>query len=235
MQLFYNPSLTASSQSVQFNKKESGHIIKSLRKIKGDNLHITNGRGFLFSSIITRADPNTCVAKITGYSFQEPLSYYLQLAVAPTKMNRRYEWLLEKATEIGVSKITPVICAHSERRDLKLKRFERVLQSAMKQSLRLYLPQLEEPVSFSKFIGQTHENQKYIAHCAEDKRILFKHEITPKHPITLLIGPEGDFSSQEIDQALQHNFTPVSLGPNRLRTETAAIAGCYTVALANQR
>lgn len=233
MQLFYNPTLEIDSNTLVFDKAESNHIIKVLRKITGDKLHVTNGKGYSFTIEIKDVNPNKCRAEILDYVFRAPLPYHLHLAVAPTKMNERYAWFLEKATEIGIAKITPIICDHSERKSIKLKRFERVLESAMKQSLHYYLPTLEKPIPFSEFIKNDFQGQRFIAHCEGTKKAYLKNEIEPKTAVTLLIGPEGDFSPKEIDSALNNNFKPVSLGESRLRTETAAIAGCHTVALAN--
>lgn len=234
MQLFYNPRLKTDSTTLKFDKEESGHIVKSLRKITGDNLHITNGRGGLFESVIIDDNPNKCRVKIVSFKTAEPRPYQLNLAVAPTKMNERFAWFLEKATEIGVSKIIPIICDHSERKSIKLKRFERVLQSAMKQSLQFYLPELAEPITLSEFIKQDESAQKFIAHCEEEKeRFYLKNELRPCLSTSILIGPEGDFSKREIAEALRTSYKPVSLGPNRLRTETAAITACHTASLAN--
>lgn len=164
----------------------------------------------------------------------EPLPYYLHLAVAPTKMNDRYEWFLEKATEIGISEITPLICEHSERTIFKADRFGKILQSAMKQSLQYHLPQLNEPVAFKDFVNTLHEGQLFIAHCEETDKKLLKTAIKPRQKITILIGPEGDFSVTEIEQALQKGFAAVSLGNTRLRTETAAIVAAHSVAFVNE-
>lgn len=233
MQLFYDPQLETSSKTLQFDKTESKHIIKVLRRTSGDKLWVTNGKGYLFTVEIIDTNPNKCLAKVLSHVFQEPKPYHLHLAVAPTKMNERYAWFLEKATEIGIAQITPIICEHSERQTVKLKRFERVLQSAMKQSLQYYLPKLGKPINFSKFITQDFKGQGFIAHCEDDEKEFLKNKVTPKTPITLLIGPEGDFSPGEIEEALNRGFDPVSLGETRLRTETAAIVACHTVALAN--
>lgn len=233
MQLFYHPEINQSTKEVRFDKKESGHIIKSLRKVTGDKLHITNGKGYLSEGDIINTNPNKCTIKIVKTSFEKPLPYQLHIAVAPTKKNDRFEWFLEKATEIGITKITPIICDHSERRKVKLDRFERVLQSAMKQSLQCYLPQIEKPISFSDFLNQSDDNSKFIAHCEDHKKSFLKDLVKPKENITLLIGPEGDFSLDEIEKALAKDFKPVSLGNTRLRTETAAVVGCHTVALVN--
>ena len=140
MQLFYHPEISSSDSQVVFPKDESKHIVKVLRKKEGDILHITNGKGFLFETALRVAGTNSCIAEILSYKESAPLPYHLHLAVAPTKMNDRYEWFLEKATEIGIQEITPIICDHSERKVVKTDRFERVLQSAVKQSLHTFMP-----------------------------------------------------------------------------------------------
>lgn len=233
MQLFYNPLLKNDDQNVTFDKKESGHIIKVLRKSEGDILHITNGIGYLFEGKIISANPNKCLVEITAITFHENLKYHLHIAIAPTKRNERFEWFLEKATEIGIHEITPLICEHSERKKIKIDRYERVIQSAMKQSLQFYKPQIHEPVSFQDFIHQDRAEQKYIAHCEETQKTYLKNELKPFGSYLILIGPEGDFSTNEISTALQNKYTPVSLGETRLRTETAAIAACHTASLIN--
>jgi 16S rRNA (uracil1498-N3)-methyltransferase len=149
-------------------------------------------------------------------------------------MNDRYEWFLEKATEIGVESITPIICDHSERKVIKTERFKKIIQSAMKQSLHYYLPILNKPIAFKDFISQDFTKQKFIAHCEETDRKSLKSQLQPQKDCIILIGPEGDFSVKEIEIALQHNFIPVTLGKTRLRTETAAIAACHSVAFANE-
>lgn len=148
-------------------------------------------------------------------------------------MNERYEWFLEKATEIGIHEITPIICDHSERKILKTERFEKILQSAMKQSNQYYLPKLNAPVSFKDFMNKKQEDNLYIAHCEETNKKELKDCITVKENYILLIGPEGDFSTKEIETALQNGYQPVSLGNTRLRTETAGIVACHTFVLAN--
>lgn len=234
MQLFYNPEIEENQKNIEFPRDESKHIIKVLRKNTGDVLKVTNGRGFLFSVRITDANPNRCQAEIIASEKEKPDSWHLHMAVAPTKMNDRYEWFLEKATEIGLHKITPVICDHSERKHVKLNRFERVLQSAMKQSLHLRLPRLKETENLEDFLKKEISGQKFIAHCEEGmERFQLKDKILVSSEVTILIGPEGDFSPEEIKLALKHGWQPVSLGNSRLRTETAAIVACHTVALAN--
>ena len=234
MQLFYNPNIKESTKQFSFDKDESKHITKVLRKKEGDILHITNGNGWLFKAEISIANIKKCVATIIEKELQTKHNYELHLAVAPTKMNDRYEWFLEKATEIGIDSITPIICDHSERKVIKHERFEKIIQSAMKQSLNCYLPKLNEAIKFNDFIKQEFSGQLFIAHCEETERKSLKEKLLPNKNITILIGPEGDFSVKEIERAIQNNFIPVTLGTTRLRTETAAIVACHSVAFTNE-
>ena len=234
MQLFYNSDISEQNNTFTFPKDESRHIVKVLRKKVGDTLYITNGKGFLFTAKITIADQKNCVVSIENSEFKKPTDYQLHLAVAPTKMNDRYEWFLEKATEIGITSITPIFCDHSERKNVKLDRFEKILQSAMKQSLHLYLPTLNQPMSFKDYINQDFSGDLFIAHCEETDKKSLKNEIKPNTEITILIGPEGDFSVNEIETAIKNKFIPVTLGNTRLRTETAAIVACHSVAFINE-
>jgi 16S rRNA (uracil1498-N3)-methyltransferase len=234
MQLFYNSNISENDSSFIFNKDESRHIIKVLRKKTGDVLHITNGKGWLFEAELITADVKHCSITISSKSQQNKRSHNLHLAVAPTKMNDRFEWFLEKATEIGIETITPVICDHSERKVVKTERFKKILQSAMKQSLHYHLPKLNEAIAFKDFISQEFSCQKFIAHCEETYKRSLKSQLKTEEDTLILIGPEGDFSVKEIEIALQHNFIPVTLGKTRLRTETAAIVACHTVALLNE-
>ena len=234
MQLFYNPHLIANDASFTFDKEESRHIVKVLRKKEGDTVNITNGDGILFIAEVTFANEKKCEVKILKTDFFEPMPYYLHLAVAPTKMNDRYEWFLEKATEIGIHEITPIICEHSERTVIKTERFEKILQSAMKQSVQYYMPKLNEAVSYKDFINEQRDSTLYIAHCEETDKKLLKNEIKPKKKITILIGPEGDFSPKEIQLAISKGYIPVSLGNTRLRTETAAVVAAHSVAFVNE-
>lgn len=234
MQLFYNPTINETQDFFVFDKEESKHIIKVLRKKESDILHVTNGLGFLFKTEITIASDNKCTVKIVSFEIQEAPKFHLHLAVAPTKMNERYEWFLEKATEIGIQEITPIICKHSERKVIKTDRFQKILESAMKQSLHYYLPKLNEAVSFKDFIKQKHNGQLFIAHCEETDKKSLKNELNTSNDVTILIGPEGDFSVKEIQLAIDNNFIPVSLGATRLRTETAAIVACHSVVFKNE-
>src|SRR5690606_32785114 len=165
--------------------------------------------------------------------FSEKRPYTIHLGVAPTKMNDRYEWSLEKATEIGVDEISPIICDHSERKIVKTERSEKILISAMKQSNKFYLPKLNAPLKLNEFLKKESPGQMYIAHCEETSKRELKNSIKPNQNYTLLIGPEGDFSTAEIENAINCNYFPVALGNTRLRTETAAIVGCHTFVLMN--
>lgn len=234
MQLFYNPTIEPNAKTITFDREESKHISKVLRKKEGDLLLVTDGKGNRYTTEITSANSNKINAKIQKCEVEEPRNYRLHLAVAPTKMNDRYEWFLEKSTEIGIDEITPIICHHSERKTIKLNRFQRVLQSAMKQSLHYRLPQLNEPISFAEFVENAEVEQLFIAHCEDQIKNPLQTMLQPKKNVLLLIGPEGDFSPEEITVALDKNFIPVSLGDSRLRTETAAIVGCHTVAMINE-
>ena len=234
MQLFYNPDINENTLQFSFEKEESKHIVKVLRKSVGDTLHITNGAGWLFTAQIDIPNINKCVVSIISKSKQSKHDYKLHLAVAPTKMNERYEWFLEKAAEIGVDTITPIICDHSERKIIKVERFEKILQSAMKQSLSCYMPKLNEAITFKDFVSQNFNGDLFIAHCEETDRKSLKQQLQPQRNITILIGPEGDFSTKEIQLAIQNKFIPVTLGNTRLRTETAAIVACHSVAFVNE-
>lgn len=233
MQLFYNPLISETEKSFVFDKEESKHIIKVLRKKESDILFVTNGLGSLFKTEIALASDSKCTVTILSLEKQEPSKYHLHLAVAPTKMNERYEWFLEKATEIGIQEITPIICEHSERKIIKTDRFQKIIESAVKQSLHFYLPKLNEPISFRDFLKKEFNGQKFIAHCEETDKKSLKSQIKKENDILILIGPEGDFSVKEIQMALDNKFIPVSLGSTRLRTETAAIVACHSVNFLN--
>ena len=234
MQLFYNSDIKKGDVTFFFDKEESKHIVKVLRKKEGDKIFITNGLGYLFESEIILASEKKCEVKITKEVFQEPDSFYTHIAVAPTKMNDRMEWFLEKATEIGIHEITPIICEHSERKVYKIDRAEKIIQAAMKQSLHYYLPKINEPVLFSQFVKSNNEGQRFIAHCEETDKKSFQKTIAKNKKVTILIGPEGDFSTKEIHLAMANHFIPVTLGNTRLRTETAALVACHTLALHNE-
>jgi 16S rRNA (uracil1498-N3)-methyltransferase len=234
MQLFYNSEISANTKQITFDKIESKHMVRVLRKKENDVLKITNGKGFLFEARITFASDKKCMADIvSATAIAKPWNYNLHIAIAPTKNNDRIEWFLEKATEIGIDEITPIICSNSERRIVKLDRFEKIIQSAMKQSLKFTLPKLNAPLKFDDFLAQKFEGTLCIAHCDEDKKTALQTLVKPTETITIMIGPEGDFSSEEIQKALAKNAKPVSLGESRLRTETAALVAVNIVSFIN--
>lgn len=234
MQLFYNPNIDETTENFSFDKEESKHIIKVLRKKDTDILFVTNGSGLLFKTEITLASDNKCTVKILSIEKAEPSKFHLHLAVAPTKMNDRYEWFLEKATEIGIHEITPIICDRSERKVVNKERFDKILLTAMKQSNVLFLPKLNEATTFKEFLKRKNKGLQLIAHCEETDKKSLKSVLKPNENVTLLIGPEGDFSEKEIALALENKYVPVSLGNTRLRTETAAIVACHSVVFVNE-
>jgi 16S rRNA (uracil1498-N3)-methyltransferase len=234
MQLFYNPNINEATETFSFDKEESKHIIKVLRKKDTDILFVTNGLGLLFKTEITLASDNKCTVKILSFEKAAPSKFHLHLAVAPTKMNDRFEWFLEKATEIGIHEITPIFCDRSERKVVNAERFDKILLTAMKQSNVLFLPKLNSAISFKEFIKQKKDGLQLIAHCEERDKKSLKSVLKPNENVTLLIGPEGDFSEKEIALALENNYIPVSLGETRLRTETAAIVACHSVVFVNE-
>ena len=234
MQLFFNAELTKSTTSFEFDALESKHIIKVLRRKTGDQLQITNGKGDFFEAVITDEHLKKCTVSIVKVTRTIPRKYWLHMAVAPTKTNDRFEWFLEKATEIGVNEITPIICERSERKTVKTERLKKVVQAAMKQSFQSYLPKVNEPISLKEFLELPKEGLLFVAHCEEDQeKYELKRRVAPDKPVTILIGPEGDFSSKEIKQASTKGFLSISMGRNRLRTETAGIVACATVAMIN--
>lgn len=232
MQLFYNAELDRTTNSITFDKNESRHIGRVLRKKTGDILSITNGKSGLFKAKITIASDKKCMAEIIDYqTISKPWNYHLHLAIAPTKNNDRFEWFLEKATEIGIDEITPIICNNSERKTIKEDRFKKIIVAAAKQSLKYNFPILNPSVDFNTFIEQETIGLKCIAHCTEEEKTHLKSAINKQQKITILIGPEGDFSNLEIEKGKQKGFLSISLGESRLRTETAGIVAAHIVSL----
>lgn len=234
MQLFFNPNIDENTESFSFDKEESRHIIKVLRKKDSDILHVTNGFGLLFETQITLASDNKCTVEVLSITNAEKPKFHLHLAVAPTKMNDRFEWFLEKATEIGIQEITPIFCDRSERKVINRDRFEKIILSAMKQCNETFLPKLNEAISFKEFVKQQKNGLQLIAHCEETDKKSLKEVLKPNEDVTILIGPEGDFSEKEIALALENNYKPVTLGNTRLRTETAAVVACHSVVFFNE-
>tara|TARA_R110001632_G_scaffold66932_3_gene157433 strand:- start:4547 stop:5254 length:708 start_codon:yes stop_codon:yes gene_type:complete len=235
MQLFYNPSIDKDTLQITFDKIESRHIVKVLRKKEGDHIYITNGKGQLFNCQITVANDKKCLVSIFSTEQKQKFrDYYLHLAIAPTKNNDRLEWFLEKATEIGIDEITPIICQNSERKVIKTERLEKIILSAMKQSLKFHLPKLNEAITFSEFLKTERKEKVCIAHCNEGDKKLLKDCIAPKENVTILIGPEGDFSPSEVSKSVASNCIPITLGEARLRTETAALVAVQNISFINQ-
>ena len=220
MQLFFSDN---TNNHFTLSSEESKHIIKVLRKKEGDVIHFTDGKGnLLISEIVTSNIKKTQVRIIEKISKEKEHNYSLHIAISPTKNIDRFEWFLEKSCEIGIDEITPLICDRSERKVIKLNRCNRILLSAMKQSLKFNLPKLNEPITFLNFINKKYKEQKFIAHCQNRTKINLKNLNIEKN-ILVLIGPEGDFSQNEINKAISNKFSPISLGESRLRTETAGV------------
>jgi len=215
-------------------EEESAHCIKVLRKKEGDLILITDGLGNFFDAQIEDAHPKHCKVTILETIKQiKPWNSRIHIAFAPTKNMDRNEWFAEKATEIGIDRITPLLCRYSERREIKLPRLQKILVSAMKQSQKAYLPELDSMTVFNDFIKQPFEGQKFIAHCYPGEKKLLKEIYTKGENVLILIGPEGDFSEKEVEMALKNGFESISLGESRLRTETAALVACNTIQIIN--
>jgi 16S rRNA (uracil1498-N3)-methyltransferase len=232
MNLFYTPDITSNFYSL--NEDESRHCLKVLRLREGDIIHMTDGKGTLFEAKIVNTHGRQIATEVI--SIRESYGkrdYRLHLAVAPTKNTDRFEWFLEKATEIGVDEITPLICGHSERRQLRSDRLEKIITSAVKQSLKAYHPVLHPLIDFQAFVSQKREGQLFIAHLEESDPVLLQKVCLKGGNVTILIGPEGDFSEVEMESAIKAGYQFVSLGNSRLRTETAAVVACCTVGLLN--
>lgn len=232
MQLFYLPNTNYTKSIIELNEEESNHIIKVLRKRKGDILQFTDGKGKAYTAEIIDNNIRTCKLQIITSETKEKHDYYLHVAIAPTKKMDRFEWFLEKATEIGIDEITPIICEHSERKKIKEERCNKILLSATKQSLRFHMPKLNKTTSFNMFIQNKYVGNKYIAHCNNIEKESLQ-ALNTKNRTTILIGPEGDFTFKEIKDAGINNFKSVTLGMNRLRTETAGVIAVNIVSINN--
>lgn len=232
MQLFYEPEFSTNGNIL--NLEESKHCIRVLRHKAGDIISIMDGKGNFYSAKIVDPNPKKCCLKIVELKTENRSSHSLHMAVAPTKNIDRFEWFLEKATEIGIEEITPIICEHSERKIIKPERLEKVITSAAKQSLKTFQPILNPIISFKQFINaKDNQTPAFIAHCYDTPKQHLKNCYKENSNAIILIGPEGDFSLNEIGLATANNFLEVSLGKARLRTETAAIMSCTTFNLIN--
>jgi len=227
MNIFYFPDLV--DNQVTLDETESQHAVKVLRLVAGDSIILFDGKGGKYEGEIEQPHHKKCVVNITKKEIISKRPFNLHIAIAPTKMNDRMEWFLEKATEIGIDEITPIICDRSERRTTNHERFEKVLIAAMKQSMNPWLPVLNQQIDFNKFIDSN--EQGFVAHCMDSDKEPLKNLLPAKDAITILIGPEGDFTEDEVATAILRGWEPVSLGDNRLRTETAGLVACHTVNL----
>lgn len=233
MWLFYCPDIKS---DMELPQEEAGHCLRVLRMKEGDSLRITDGKGSFYNAVISAAQGKRCMVHIESEEHQEPLwNGHLHIAMAPTKLMDRNEWFVEKAVEIGVDEITFLKTEHSERDVIKMERIEKIAVSAMKQSQKATLPVLNGMTSFRTFIESGLRGDKFIAHCEPGSKVLLQDAVVPGHDSVVLIGPEGDFSPAEIDMALKAGFKPISLGPSRLRTETAALVSVHILNLAGQK
>jgi 16S rRNA (uracil1498-N3)-methyltransferase len=235
MHVFYTPDIQESSVYV-LNEEESRHCSKVLRLSIGDRVSLVDGKGGLYEAEISsesKRNVSLSILQVTR-NFQQR-NYHIHIAIAPTKNIDRIEWFLEKATEIGIDEITPIICERSERKIIKEERLEKVITSAVKQSLQAYHPILNPAIPFQHFLKQEFEAEKMIAHCIDDEKRVFMNDVVKAGARYLvLIGPEGDFSPQEIEMALSAGFIPLTLGNTRLRTETAGLAACFELNYINR-
>jgi 16S rRNA (uracil1498-N3)-methyltransferase len=233
MHYFYAPDINGDNYTLP--EEESKHSVRVLRLQKGDRIQLTDGKGGLYTAVITDDNVKRCTVKIEKVIKEYgKRDFYLHIGIAPTKMLDRMEWFLEKATEMGIEEISPILCDRSERKELKTERMNRILVSAMKQSIKAYIPKLNEIKPLKRLIGETEAEIKLIAHCYDTAKKKLKEEYKPGKNVLILIGPEGDFSPEEIELAVKNGYTPVSLGSSRLRTETAALVACNTINLLNE-
>lgn len=232
MHVFYTPDIQTRPE---LPEEEAAHAVRVLRLQAGDEVMLTDGKGNFYKAVISTATNKRCLVSIVETIPQEPLwSGYLHIAMAPTKNMDRTEWFAEKATEIGFDELTFLNCRFSERKVIKTERIAKILVSAIKQSLKARLPKLNDMTDFNKFITRPFSGQKFIAHCYEGEKPLLRDIIHQREDALVLIGPEGDFSEDEVKKAIENGFTPISLGKSRLRTETAALVACHILNLQNQ-
>ena len=227
MHVFYTPDIQTRAE---LPEEEAQHCIRVLRLNIGDQITLTDGKGYFYRAEISAATNKRCMVNILETTYQGPLwNGHLHIAMAPTKNMDRTEWFAEKATEIGFDELTFLNCRFSERKVIKTERISKILVSAIKQSLKARLPQLNEMTDFNKFITQPFKGQKFIAHCYEGEKPLLKDVFHKGEDALVLIGPEGDFSEEEVKKAIGKGFRPISLGKSRLRTETAALVATMVI------
>jgi len=235
MHLFYTPDIEPTHPQYFLSEEESKHAVRVLRLNVGDQVQLIDGRGGLYTAEIKNAHPKRTILQITNVVTDfNKRNHYLHIAIAPTKNIERLEWFLEKATEIGIDEISLIICQRSERKEAKVDRLNKIITSAIKQSLKAYHPILNEPEPLSKLLSRNFDGQKFIAHCEEGDKTSLKQDISLNGKYLILIGPEGDFSPKEIEDALQNDYKAITLGKSRLRTETAALEACFEVNFLNR-
>ena len=233
MHLFYTPDIVVKKE---LPEEEAAHCVRVLRLSQGDEILLTDGFGCFYKAEITNISGKRCLFEVKECVPQAPLwTGHLHIAMAPTKNMDRTEWFTEKATEIGFDELSFLNCRYSERKVIKKERIEKILVSAVKQSLKATMPVLNEMTDFNKFVSRDFKGQKFIAHCYEGEKLLLKDILRSGEDALVMIGPEGDFSEEEVAKAIAAGFQPVSLGKSRLRTETAALVACHTLNLLNQK
>lgn len=234
MQIYFAPDITG--EYCVIDENESKHAIRVLRLTGGDNIKLVDGKGNLYEGIIVDPDPKGCSVRITGVMHDfEKRDYKLAIAISPLKNHERFEWFIEKSVEIGIDEIIPVICRNTEKSGLRMERLNNIIVSAMKQSIKAIKPVLIDPVAFPDFIFSRFPGIRMIAHCnPEIKRVRIDQVYAKGQEVIVVIGPEGDFSKDEIGIALDNGFHSVHLGSSRLRAETAALAACHSVYFINQ-
>lgn len=232
MNLFYQPHIPDGIRNL--DPEESRHCIKVLRYKSGDIIHLTDGRGAFYEAVITDANSSACQFELKHTRTVEATRHTVHIAISPTKNADRIEWFVEKATEIGVDQITLLECENTERTFIKTARLEKVAVSAMKQSLKAFLPVINSLTSFKDFVERQQDDQKFIAFVDTTNPVHLKSAAAPGTSSVVLIGPEGDFSPEELKLAIDHGFIKVSLGSSRLRTETAGLVACHTIHLLNE-
>lgn len=231
MHVFYTPDIDTCPE---LPEEEAGHCLRVLRLGVGDEVMLTDGKGFFYKTVISAATGKRCQVKVVEKIEQEKFwKGHLHLAMAPTKNMDRIEWFAEKATEIGFDELSFLNCRFSERKVIKTERIEKIVVSAMKQSLKARKPIVNEMTDFAKFMQRDFQGQKFIAHCYEGEKPSLKEVLKPGEDALVLIGPEGDFSPEEVQKAEALGFQPISLGKSRLRTETAALVAVHMMNLFN--
>ena len=227
---FYIPGMDPNHKEIELNEDSSKHIIQVLRMRTGEMIHLTDGRGHLLTAAISKEHKRHCRVTVDAVKFEEPPGKKIAIGISLVKNAARFEWFLEKATEIGVQEIIPMICARTEKTSFRLDRMQGICTSAMLQSQQVWLPKLSEPVQFMAAVSTGGATQKFIAYCedSDERTNITAHKING--PVLVLVGPEGDFTREEISLALDNNFIPVTLGANRLRTETAGVVAAALLA-----